>query len=291
MGRPRVANILMWVGASHYATVTSFVREAARLGVSKRVAHLPVGVKLGRSLLFLAHDEAARVTCAACKGRGVQKGKLKIELMKKSARSWEPMLKPSNKGAVRIQRRVATAKEFRGARDTTYKSSDRKRKWRVVTGQKLCEACKGRGELPDGRIFGCCVVERLELLFDCVGAAREYKERREALRKHDRVPVTYVSGIEREPKRGCGYRQVGGWYLASGSESASKEARALAWELGTAFRVHGPLIVFPEPVAYSRGRFRGAKVIGKDRILKEARKGAARLERASTKRRAKKRAK
>ena len=292
MARTRTANLLMWVGASHYPTVTSFVREAARMGVSKRVAQVPVGVKLGRSLLFLAHDEAVRVTCASCKGRGVEKGKLKIELVKKVGRVWEPVLKPSKKGAVGIQRRASTAKSFREARNATYGSSDRKRMWRLVAGQKVCKACKGRGERPDGRIFGFCVVERLELVFDCPSAATEYKERMEALRRRDRVPVTYVSGVDKEPKRGCGYRRVGGHYLVATGADASQEARTLAGGLGAGFKAHGPLVVFPEPVAYPTGRFRAAKVVDKDRILKAAKTVAKRLDRASRrKRRAKKRGK
>ena len=55
MPRTKAVDLLMWVGASHYPTVASFVREAHKLGVSKRVAQVPVGVRLGRSLMFLAH--------------------------------------------------------------------------------------------------------------------------------------------------------------------------------------------------------------------------------------------
>ena len=154
----RTTSILMWVGAKHYPTVTSFVREASKLGVSKRVAQVSVGVKLGRSLMFLAHDEAARVTCESCRGRGVKKGKLRIQLLKKTGRVWEPVFKPSKGGAVEIRQSVASAKRFRELRDSTLQRSNRKQKWRQVPGQKLCSECRGRGERPDGRIFGFCVV-------------------------------------------------------------------------------------------------------------------------------------
>lgn len=256
------------------------------------MAQVPVGVKLGRSLMFLAHDEAVRVTCASCKGRGVEKGKLQIELMKKVGRSWEPVLRPSKKGAVEIRSRVATAKKFRDVRSATYLTSGRKHKWRPVPGQKLCKNCKGRGERPDGRVFGFCVVERLELVFDCAAAAEEYRERQKILRKRDRVSVTYVPGIEKEPKRGCGYRQIGGYYLAVGGDEASREALTLAGDLGTGFRARGPLVVFPEPIPYPKGRFRAAKAVDKQRILKAATAVAKRLDKvAKRKRRAKKRGK
>lgn len=272
MAGTKTTNILMWVGASDYPTVTSFVREASKLGVSKRVAkdQVPVGVKLGRSLLFLAHDEAVRVACASCGGRGVEKGKLRIELLKKKGRLWEPVYKPSKKGAVEIRQTVATAKKFRDVRDSTLRRSARKQKWRPVPGQKLCTECTGRGERPDGRIFGFCVVERLELVFDCASAATEYRERREALKKRDRVPVTHVSGAGDEQKRRCGYRKIGAYYLVSTGQEASRNAQRLAKDLGVGFKAQGTLVVFPVPVAYPKARFRTSKVVDKNRILRAA---------------------
>ena len=284
MARPKVIDMLMWVGVSNYSTVMSFTREAVRLGVSKRVAQVPVGVKLGKSLMFLAHDEAVRVTCTTCKGRGVTKGKLQVELVKKVGRVWEPVLRPSKKGAVRIRNTVAEAKTFREMRDDTYRTSDRKHKWRPVPGQAMCEDCKGRGERPDGRIFGFCVVDRLELVFDCAAAAKEYRERRETLGKRDRVPVTYVPGIENEPRRSCGHRHIGGYYLVAGGEDASSDAQTLADGLGTGFAARGPLVVFSEPVAYPVDRFRGAKVVDKHLILKAAKAGKGPKKRATRRR-------
>ena len=295
MAGTKTTNILMWVGASDYPTVTSFVREASKLGVSKRVARgqVPVGVKPGRSLLFLAHDEAVRVTCASCGGRGVEKGKLRIELLKKKGRLWEPVYKPSGKGAVEIRQTVATAKKFRDVRDSTFRRSGRKQKWRSVPGQKLCPECRGRGERPDGRIFGFCVVERLELMFDCASAATEYRERRETLKKRDRVPVTCVSGVGDEPRRRCGYRRVGAHYLVSTRQEALENAQGLAVCLGIGFKAQGTLVVFPVPVAYPKARFRASKVVDKNRILRAAKTAAEKLDAASPKkkRRAKKRGK
>ena len=298
MGRARVADLLMWVGVRDYSSVLSFTREASKLGICKRVAQVPVGVKLGRSYLFLAHDEASRVTCSVCGGRGVRKGKLRIGLIEKVGKEWQPVCKPHKDGAVEVTKAVKTAKEFRDLRDETLRKSSRKRKWRPLVGQDLCSGCRGRGDRPDGRIFGFCPIDRLELVFDCGSAAAEFKERREILGERERVPVTYVSGIDKEPERRSGVRRIGAYYLVTTGQEAVRRARELSGALGTGFGARGPLIVFPEAVTYPGKRFRSAKALtNKDRarILKAAKRAGERLERESRKRikrkRAKKRAK
>ena len=48
---------LMWVGESHYPTVRDFEREAAAIGVSKRLNVLPKGLQPG-AWVVLAHNKA-----------------------------------------------------------------------------------------------------------------------------------------------------------------------------------------------------------------------------------------
>jgi hypothetical protein len=48
---------VMWVGAKYYTT-QSFVDEAQKLGVCKRIATVPKGVKLGETWILLAHKKA-----------------------------------------------------------------------------------------------------------------------------------------------------------------------------------------------------------------------------------------
>lgn len=57
---------LMWVGAAHY-TPDEFRAEAARLGVSKRVHHVPAWFKPGM-WVYLAHEQTFTDECPACKG-------------------------------------------------------------------------------------------------------------------------------------------------------------------------------------------------------------------------------
>jgi hypothetical protein len=46
---------LLWVGGSFYATPEEFSREAARLGISRRLAAVPKDFKLGETWVWLAH--------------------------------------------------------------------------------------------------------------------------------------------------------------------------------------------------------------------------------------------
>jgi len=52
---PIPQDYLMWVGRSYY-TIESFIQEARKMGVCKRVPMLPRGVVPGKSRVFLVHD-------------------------------------------------------------------------------------------------------------------------------------------------------------------------------------------------------------------------------------------
>lgn len=63
-----MSDILMWVGAQHYPTIQSYVDEANRMGVCKRISRAPLDVKR----LFLAHDEGFE-------GEGIIFGYVEVE--------------------------------------------------------------------------------------------------------------------------------------------------------------------------------------------------------------------
>jgi len=48
--------MLLWVGSRYY-TPDSFVKEAQEMGVSKRIADIPKGLKLGSTWVLLAHKK------------------------------------------------------------------------------------------------------------------------------------------------------------------------------------------------------------------------------------------
>ena len=63
---------LIWIGEQHYATPRHFAGEAARVGVSRRLPTLsiPKGLKIGETLVLLAHQKGIKVECPDCKGLG-----------------------------------------------------------------------------------------------------------------------------------------------------------------------------------------------------------------------------
>ena len=63
--RPGARAWLMWVGADY--TPASFVAEAKQLGISKRIAAVPIGLKLGESWVYLAYLKLISAVCEGCK--------------------------------------------------------------------------------------------------------------------------------------------------------------------------------------------------------------------------------
>ena len=47
----------MWVGRKFYPTQENYIEEARRLGCCKKVPHIPDGVEIGKSRIFLVHKE------------------------------------------------------------------------------------------------------------------------------------------------------------------------------------------------------------------------------------------
>jgi hypothetical protein len=48
---------LMWIGTQFYPNPATFIAEANRLGISRRIKAIPRGFKLGRDWVFLAHPK------------------------------------------------------------------------------------------------------------------------------------------------------------------------------------------------------------------------------------------
>jgi hypothetical protein len=51
---------LLWIGAKFYHSPRDFEREAAEQGISRRIAAIPRGFKVGETWILLAHPEAVR---------------------------------------------------------------------------------------------------------------------------------------------------------------------------------------------------------------------------------------
>jgi hypothetical protein len=46
---------LIWIGAAFYSTPESFMREARRMGISRRITAVPKGLEVGETWVLLAH--------------------------------------------------------------------------------------------------------------------------------------------------------------------------------------------------------------------------------------------
>lgn len=54
------SDLLMWVGYHSYPTIAEFVQEAQVHGISKRISRIPHDLELGKTRIFLAHDEGVK---------------------------------------------------------------------------------------------------------------------------------------------------------------------------------------------------------------------------------------
>jgi RNA polymerase subunit RPABC4/transcription elongation factor Spt4 len=57
---------LIWIGAVHYPTPQSFMREAAEMGVSRRITAVPRDFVIGETWILLGHRRAAEHACSDC---------------------------------------------------------------------------------------------------------------------------------------------------------------------------------------------------------------------------------
>jgi len=102
-----------------------------------------------------------------------------------------------------------------------------------------------------GAIFGFFYVNRIEAIIDDAEKKKEL---------HKRVPIKYlkIADITGEPKRGCGYRRPGAYYLV-GQRDFDKYFR-IAKEFTKKFVLGGgDVILLKDPIPYIGRRFRGAR--------------------------------
>lgn len=68
----RADDLLMWIGYASYPTLAAFTAETSKIGISKRVSHIPRRLHPGETRLYLAYDYGAR-------GNGVILGMCRID--------------------------------------------------------------------------------------------------------------------------------------------------------------------------------------------------------------------
>ncbi len=128
---------------------------------------------------------------------------------------------------------------------------------RTVKSTKMCKACGGKGELPQGRVFGMFIPESVEYIL-----TGEETEKAMDLVK-DFVKVDKATLVA-EPRRRCGYRKPGGVYVVTSKEADPKLARKAIRDLvdrgvvkADGAEATGNYVRFTRPVPINRKRFRG----------------------------------
>lgn len=61
---------LIWVGEQHYKTPGEFMREAEKMGVSRRITAVPRDFEIGETWVLLGHRKAITKACSECGDEG-----------------------------------------------------------------------------------------------------------------------------------------------------------------------------------------------------------------------------
>ncbi len=82
---------LLWIGAQFYPTPANFQKEAAEMGMSRRITAIPRGFKVGETWVLFAHPKA--IVCDACHTSGLVKTSVEgveasVECEKCSGSGW-----------------------------------------------------------------------------------------------------------------------------------------------------------------------------------------------------------
>src|SRR5690606_29213560 len=103
------------------------------------------------------------------------------------------------------------------------------KKWDFRTELKeahMCEACGGFGTLPEGKVFGVFLPEKVEYILTGEETAEE-------LEKLSAFALVGELALKAESERRCGRRKAGGVYATSAAGKPTKAARKLAKLLET----------------------------------------------------------
>jgi hypothetical protein len=140
-----------------------------------------------------------------------------------------------------------------------------------VERKSQCTNCGGTGQLPNAKVFGMFVPDRVEYIV----TGEETKEQLDEMKK-SKVELLPASVIKTEPKRGCGYRKAGGYYAVTVPGAGSDDAKRAVDELiesgaikPEGIELHGSFIRFLSPIEVDIKRFRGIKTWALDARVEE----------------------
>lgn len=151
---------------------------------------------------------------------------------------------------------------FGGAAPESVKTLDQ-----FVAEDHMCETCGGRGELPEGAVFGLFFPTGMEYIAATLDSAA-----REA-RKAEGFDIITGAKLSAEKKRGCGRRKPGGVYVTAGhidgvAKHSKVESTIIEALKAAGAELRGPLIRFLKPVGVDYKRCRGVKSVRTDGELR-----------------------
>jgi hypothetical protein len=129
------------------------------------------------------------------------------------------------------------------------------KKWKVVK-KVMCKTCGGKGQLPEGRIFGLFIPTDIEYVL----RDEDTEEVRKIMNKRGfRLVDSTELSVEKERK--CGYRKKGGVYAVAktSGEGTLEDAIKSKKIKPQGVEIKGDFIKYLSPVSIEGKRFRGVK--------------------------------
>jgi hypothetical protein len=129
------------------------------------------------------------------------------------------------------------------------------KRWKIV-GKEMCKTCGGKGQLPEGRIFGLFIPTDIEYVL----RDEDTEEVRKIMDKRGfRLVDSTELSVEKERK--CGYRKKGGVYAVAktSADGTLEELVKIKKIKPKGVEIKGDFIKYLNPVEIDDKRFRGVK--------------------------------
>jgi hypothetical protein len=258
-------------------------------------ANVGMSMKNSNSVVFVAHDEGEWRDCPDCMGtiENPEWRVLNEKIIKLRAEHRKFEKEREEFGDSRLFRKIAkrekaivSLKEELGKRDFAIESGTggkvevinrntgmtevvdyRKydywhrqpkkfnKRWKIV-GKEMCKTCGGKGQLPEGRIFGLFIPTDIEYVL----RDEDTEEVRKIMDKRGfRLVDSTELSVEKERK--CGYRKKGGVYAVAktSADGTLEELVKIKKIKPKGVEIKGDFIKYLNPVEINEKRFRGVK--------------------------------
>jgi hypothetical protein len=258
-------------------------------------ANVGMSMKNSNSVVFVAHDEGEWRDCPDCMGtienpewrvlnekiiklraehrkfekereefgdsrlfRKIAKREKAIVSLKKELDKRDFAIESGTGGKVEVINRNTGMTEVMDYRKYDYWHRQPKKfnkRWKIV-GKEMCKTCGGKGQLPEGRIFGLFIPTDIEYVL----RDEDTEEVRKIMDKRGfRLVDSTELSVEKERK--CGYRKKGGVYAVAktSADGTLEELVKIKKIKPKGVEIKGDFIKYLNPVEIDDKRFRGVK--------------------------------